>query len=239
MANQKMICYIAIWIAISPSLSINAILTEDQKTSSVLTLPDITLEEEQELSHCPISTNGNLTTSAYGTDTTPEWESYTFLQLHEHFNCSEYVYNSNKPLYTVDMWKKLRDLFTKQSEIDLSSFRPDETHISNYYSDYAEEKGRGTFASRNFSKGELVHDGSISTVFWNDGISWKEYVMALPPPMACDVLEWTWIQEVQDYDWLLCLNLNDAAFMNHDDNFNIAPKSSTSLEFYAVRGKKL
>lgn len=223
---------------ISLSLLIDATLTEEQKMSVVLTLPETTLKAEEELSHCSISPNDNIENSAYSTDTTPEWESYTFLQMHEHFNCSEYVFNTNKPLYTAKMWKQLKDLYTTQLERDLTSFRPDQTHVSNYYSDYADVKGRGTFASRNFSKGELVHDGSISTVFWNDGILWKEYVMALPPPMACDVLEWTWIQEVEDYDWLLCLNLNDAAFMNHDDNFNIAPISSTSLEFYAVRGKR-
>lgn len=63
--------------------------------------------------------------------------------------------------------------------------------------------------------------------------------MALPQTMACDVLEWTWIQTVPDYGPLLCLNLNDAAFMNHDDEFNIAPKDISSLEFYAQRGKQL
>ena len=168
-----------------------------------------------------------------------EWESYTFFQLYDHFKCLDHVNNPTKPLYTSYMWRTLEDLFAKQSGIDLNSSRLHKTHVSKYYSSYAHGKGRGAFAFRNFSKGELVHDGSVSTVFWNDGLSWKRYIMALPSTMLCDVLEWTWIQEVEDYGWLLYIDLNDAAFMNHYDDYNIAPKNNTSLKFYAIRGKKL
>lgn len=191
-----------------------------------------------EMSYCTLSTDENTTDRASTENKTAEWESFSFLDMHEYFDCTEHVYSTNKPLYTPAMWKQLRDLFEEQSEIDMSSSNIDLTHIQNYYSGYSDEsKGRGTFAARNFTKGELVHDGAISTVFWANGDGWKEYVMALPRSMACDVLEWTWIQEIEDYGPLLCLNLNDAAFLNHDDDFNIAPKSSTSLEFYAVRGE--
>ena len=191
-----------------------------------------------EMSYCTLSTDENTTDRASTENKTAEWESFSFLDMHEYFDCTEHVYSANKPLYTPAMWKQLRDLFEEQSEIDMSSSNIDLTHIQNYYSGYSDEsKGRGTFAARNFTKGELVHDGAISTVFWANGDGWKEYVMALPRSMACDVLEWTWIQEMEDYGSLLCLNLNDAAFLNHDDDFNIATKSSTSLEFYAVRGE--
>lgn len=74
-------------------------------------------------------------------------------------------------------------------------------------------------------------------MFWNDGMRWKEFIVSLPPSMSCDVLEWTWIQQIGDESWHLCLNLNDAAFMNHGESFNIAPLDTASLEFYAVRGK--
>lgn len=93
------------------------------------------------------------------------------------------------------------------------------------------------FAARNFSKGELVHDGSLNTVFWNDGLRWKEFIVSLPPAMSCDVLEWSWIQKGGDEGWQICLNLNDSAFMNHGKAFNIATIDNTSLEFYTVRGK--
>ena len=197
--------------------------------------------DTQDTASCTMSGHETIrseTSRNLDTDTIlPEWESYSFLQMHEFFDCSYHVYNTTKPLYTQNMWKRMRDLFEIQSEVGTTLPKLDETHMDNYYSGYSDEpKGRGTFAKRNFSKGELVHNGAISTVFWVDGLAWKEFVVNLPPPMACDVLEWTWIQEVQDYGPLLCLNLNDAAFMNHDSEFNIAPKNSKTLDFYAVRG---
>jgi hypothetical protein len=191
--------------------------------------------------YCTLSTDGNdnVTNDASAEEPSLDWEPLSFLDMHEYFDCTNHVYDVAKPLYTNAMWKKMRDLFEEQSDIDMSSSRIDETHVKNYYSGYADEsRGRGTFAARNFTKGELVHDGAISTVFWTNGDGWREYVMALPRTMACDVLEWTWIQTVQDHGPLLCLNLNDAAFMNHDDDFNIAPNDEYSLEFYAQRGKR-
>ncbi|KAL7508560.1 hypothetical protein ACHAXN_011685 [Cyclotella atomus] len=185
--------------------------------------------------YCTLSADNNVTEED-NTEDTLDWESFSFLDMHEYFDCTNHVYNTAKPLYTPAMWKQMRDLFEEQSEIDMSSSKIDETHVQNYYAGYADEsRGRGAFAARNFTKGDLVHDGAISTVFWTNGDGWREYVMALPQTMACDVLEWTWIQTVPDYGPLLCLNLNDAAFMNHDDEFNIAPKDRLSLELYAQR----
>ena len=167
----------------------------------------------------------------------PEWEKYSFADMYDYLECWAHAGNMHKPLYRPEMWALMKELFASQSGIDLSLVGIDDKHGLGYYSNYAEGKGRGTFAARDFLKGELVHDGSLSTIFWNDGLSWKEYIMSLPHPMACDVMEWTWIQQVRNEGWLLCLNLNEAAFMNHEDNFNIAPSNTTSLEFYAVRGK--
>jgi hypothetical protein len=175
-----------------------------------------------DLTRCSSTSSDNMTNTSNNVEATADWREYSFVEIHGHLDCSEHVYRDNKPLYTPAMWARLRDAFAHQSGIDMGSSKLEETHTANYHSGYAEEyKGRGTFAARSFSKGELVHDGKISTVFWNDGLAWKEYVMSLPRRMACDVLEWTWIQEVQGYGWLLSLNLNDAAFMNHDENFNI------------------
>ena len=190
------------------------------------------------ISTCDNATYSNGTiTDDNNTTKESEWESFTFLDMHNHFDCHEYAINANKPLYTMDMWKRLwENLALVDQAEEISSFKFDETHLDKYYSGYTKSKGRGTYAMRNFTKGELVHDGTKNTLFWYDGLLWKEYVMSLPDYMACDVLEWTWIQDVQGYGNLLCLNLNDAALLNHDDDFNIAPKDNTSLEFYAVRG---
>lgn len=165
-----------------------------------------------------------------------QWEKYSFVQIYAHFDCWTHARNQHKPLYTPKMWALIWKVFAAQAGIDVSVLRIHDNG-SNYYSDYSEGKGWGVFAARNFSKGELVHDGSLNTVFWNDGLRWKEFIVSLPPAMSCDVLEWSWIQKGGDEGWQICLNLNDSAFMNHGKAFNIATIDNTSLEFYTVRGK--
>jgi hypothetical protein len=167
--------------------------------------------------------------------TEEDLESFGFDNLWSHLECKKHARDANKPLFTPEMWARMRNTYSKLAGFDMGPYNPN----PNYYSDFAEDgKGRGAFASIDFKKGELVHDGALSTVFWEDGLDWKRYAMSLPRSMACDVLEWTWIQEVYDEGWLLCMNLNEAAFMNDGgEDSNVAPKDEKSLKLYAVRGK--
>eukprot|EP00585_Thalassiosira_rotula_P016200 CAMPEP_0196167770 /NCGR_PEP_ID=MMETSP0911-20130528/2818_1 /TAXON_ID=49265 /ORGANISM="Thalassiosira rotula, Strain GSO102" /LENGTH=135 /DNA_ID=CAMNT_0041433681 /DNA_START=8 /DNA_END=412 /DNA_ORIENTATION=+ len=55
-------------------------------------------------------------------------------------------------------------------------------------------KGPSLFASRNISKGELVHDGTRSNVMFPDATSWRRFIFALPRNRACDMMEWSWTQ---------------------------------------------
>lgn len=165
-----------------------------------------------------------------------QWENWGFVDMYSFFKCDEHAYDEEKPLYNTHMWNILKENF------DPALFENDDQDASPpppYYAEISEGKGRGTFAARDIKEGELVHDGSRNTVFWRDGSSWRTYVMSLRSrKMVCDVLEWTWIQSVTDSgEPLLCLNLNDGAFMNDggEEESNIATRSSTSLEFYAIR----
>jgi hypothetical protein len=168
-----------------------------------------------------------------------EHESYMFHQMYAHLDCHEYVRRQNKPLYTSEMWMSMRTLFAAQASIDVSTFDFAETYSTNYYSGYAGSKGRGLFAARDISQGELVMDGSANAVFWNDSLSWNKYILSLPIFMACDLMEAAWIQKVGDFGHRICADLNDVAFMNHDWNSNLAPKHIASLKFYAARGESL
>eukprot|EP00804_Cyclotella_cryptica_P020952 CCRYP_009280-RA/>CCRYP_009280-RA protein AED:0.38 eAED:0.38 QI:0/0/0/1/1/1/2/0/210 len=168
-----------------------------------------------------------------------KWESSSFMDLYESLNCHDHAYDSNKPLFSADMWAVLKRKHASQAGMDLSLLQTDENQDVNYYAGYSEGKGRGIYAARDFLEGELVHDGSVGTAFWNDGMQWKKFVMSLPPPMPCDAMEWTWIQQVEDKGWLLCLTMGNASLMNHDDNFNTAPSHKRSLQLYAVRDIKM
>jgi hypothetical protein len=159
------------------------------------------------------------------------------MDRYDFLNCRDHAHDENKPIYTADMWAHLNRKYALQTGIDLSLLPTDQKQDANFYTGYSEGKGRGIFAARDFLEGELVHDGSVGTAFWNDGMLWKEYVVSLPPPMSCDVMEWTWIQQVGDKGWFLCLSTNGASLMNHDEDFNTAPSHNRSIQIYAVRGK--
>ncbi len=158
-----------------------------------------------------------------------DWESYGFEDMYSYFNCYEHARNPNKKLYNSRMWEALRKGFDQQLFFNESP----------YYSDYSEGKGRGAFAKRNIRKGEIVHDGLRNIVFFRDGDSWRDFIFSIPSSrMACDVLEWTWMQDVIfEGNLMLCLNLDDAAFLNNggESESNIAPISEKSLTFYATR----
>ena len=166
-------------------------------------------------------------------------DSYSFRELYHELECGAHARNPRKPLFTPAMWALMRDTFAQLAEPGVTFFRRDDTKGTKYYSQIADGKGRGAFAARDIKKGELVHDGNFNTAFWNDGLAWKQYIASLPSPMDCDVMEWTWTQEVVDKGWFLCLNLNEAAFLNNggEEDSNIAPTDETTLEFYALRGK--
>mmetsp|Transcript_19136 Transcript_19136/g.39213 ORF Transcript_19136/g.39213 Transcript_19136/m.39213 type:complete len:271 (-) Transcript_19136:130-942(-) len=161
--------------------------------------------------------------------TEEKWDSFNFEEMYSYFNCYEHAMDPNKKLYNPRMWEALRTGFDQQLFSDESL----------YYSGYSEGKGRGTFAKRDIRKGEIVHDGLQNVVFFPDGASWGDFIFSIPSSrMACDVLEWTWMQDVIfEGNLMLCLNLDDAAFLNDggEEESNIAPISETSLLFYATR----
>lgn len=169
--------------------------------------------------------------------TTPKWIDWEFERIYHYFLCEEWAEDLTKPLYTPRMWDIIRDKYWQLGESTFNFSHGDE-YDQPYYADFSEGMGRGVFASRHIKKGELVHDGTRDTVFFRDGVTWRKYVMSLGRRMSCDVLEWTWTQDVTgDGEYLLCLNLGDGAFFNSggDKYSNIAPKTSTDLDFYALR----
>ncbi|KAL3783458.1 hypothetical protein HJC23_008650 [Cyclotella cryptica] len=164
--------------------------------------------------------------------------NFTFQSLYEHLNCYPHAINQSKPLYTPAMYQHMKDKYTELTGQTLPIQSNDNStfHIST-----SEHAGRGVFASRNISKGEILpFDSTCSVVFFDDGLLWKTYVVSLPREMGCDVMEWTWTQHVYvEGNVRLCLSIGEGdSFLNDadlDEDVNIAPTNGTSMKFYAVR----
>lgn len=63
--------------------------------------------------------------------------------------------------------------------------------------DAGPKKGRGLFATAPISKGALVVNlDNGSTGLFKVGHSWREFAVSLPREIACNFIEWSWVQTV-------------------------------------------
>jgi hypothetical protein len=106
-----------------------------------------------------------------------------YLEMYSNLNCWYHARDQNKPMYTPEMWEVLWDAFREST---LFPFPSDICPKEPFYAAYTkDDKGRGVFASRNITKGSLVHAGYPNTVFFLDKKSWFRFVSLLPKMFAC------------------------------------------------------
>ena len=111
------------------------------------------------------------------------WEQMGFQDIRESFNCKTYSHSMIKPLPTLEYWQFLRETYLKHVDPDITF---DDTVPPNkgynfdnngspppYYAGHG-DRGRGLFASRDITKGELVHDGTKSDIVFSDAMSYGE-----------------------------------------------------------------
>jgi hypothetical protein len=202
------------------------------------------------------STGMSLETRNTGTKTwskTPSnWESMTFDQLRSYYACHEHAHNPNKPLPTLEEWmflkKQYRELVDDKAWILDSPVEPTmgfshgtkdaytNTPPPYYAGQSSDGKGRGLFASRSITKGELVHDGPRSSVAFPNADSYRRLIINLPRNIACDVTEWAWTQRLAyGGEMKIVLDLNIAALMNSSEEPNIGPVNKYTTKMYALR----
>ena len=184
-----------------------------------------------------------------------DWHKWSRRDFRAQFQCSHHLSVGKKSVPTLEYWQTLRDVYN--SEVD-SSFRFDdpvpptqgytlnENGAPPYYAKLSPGKGRGLFASRNIQEGELVdgiEGGTKSDMIFTTIDAMRRYLLALPAPMACDVLEWTYTQKIVKGGPPVLLFASDiSSLMNDawdDDDPNVMPKDKTSSTLlYATRDIK-
>jgi len=169
-----------------------------------------------------------------------DWfEENGFVGAYTENECHDHAYDQNKTLYTPEMWRILREAFRESTLYPFPLPEQDEIPDKVYYVDHSTDgKGRGNFASKNITKGTLTQSGHPYTVFFLDAASWYRYLALLPRMMVCDVMEWSWQQDLTDTGHVvMCLNLDEAVFFNdggHDSSTNMEMTEKSSLDFYAT-----
>lgn len=164
-----------------------------------------------------------------------DWvDEYGSFGLYDELNCYAHAREQYKRLYTADDWNSLWQTFQVSSLYPYPIPNPTKRP---YHASYSKGRGRGNFASRNISKGELIYDGYINTAFFQEGESFKRFVALLSREAACDVLEWSFMQDLtNDGNAVLGLDMDGGALFNDGSpNQNMDYKKKSSLDKFASR----
>jgi len=138
-----------------------------------------------------------------------DWESYTYEEIGQHFNCNEQSHDVPRDMYTVDDWYYLQDMIKEHVDSSVTfddDVLPTEGYsLSNgeptpFYAKHTEGKGRGLYATRDIKSGELVHDGedTNSDIVFPDALSFRRLLFNLPKLQACDMMEWPWNMRLEE-----------------------------------------
>lgn len=179
------------------------------------------------------------------------WESYSFDQIYEHYECKKQQEDKSKPIPSLATWLFLRKQYTefvdeKQSFDDpvpptLGYSFDDQNIIPPFYAKMHPQKGRGLYASRDIKKGEIVHYWSESDVIFPDTYAFRRYLFSLPKKMMCDVIDWAWARQISKSGSpeVICLSINIASLMNAGNaaigEVNVGIDSTTPNSFKAIR----
>uniref|UniRef100_A0A7S2PY17 SET domain-containing protein n=1 Tax=Skeletonema marinoi TaxID=267567 RepID=A0A7S2PY17_9STRA len=172
-----------------------------------------------------------------------DWRNWGRHNFRNEFQCSRHLRETTKSVPTLDYWQTLRDVYN--SEVDSSfvfddlpptqGYTLNENGAPPYYAKLSPGKGRSLFASRDIKEGELVdgiEGGTKSDLIFTTVEALQRYLLALPEPMACDVLEWSYTQKLVKGGPAVLLVASDiSSLMNDawgDDVANVGPKDKTS-----------
>lgn len=154
--------------------------------------------------------------------------------LYDELKCYDHALVQKKRLYSDDDWYFLWQKFQVASLYPYPIPPPSKRL---YYTSHSDGRGRGNFASRNIKEGEMIYNGYTNAAFFQEGESFKRFLSLLSEEAACDVLEWSFMQDLtNDGNAVLCLDMDGGALFNDGSpHQNMQYREKWSLNRYASR----
>jgi len=161
------------------------------------------------------------------------WEDFSHWDLNRYFGCDA-IFAGPLVLYDAAAWERLRHfyhsfVFHDERENPYYDGEPDRTY---QISDEAfaqpttpfhtgGKKGRGLRAARDLRAGELVFQATNNTIVFADGATWRAFLFAIhdnyddadAAQAACDLLVWSWVQDVGDSP-VIVVDLDNGSLLN-------------------------
>ena len=162
------------------------------------------------------------------------------------------IFFKPRPIHNESTWKLLREAYQNivGSESTLNLTNPDSGFNVNFNVQQSKTKGRAVYAAEPVKKGELIWTATRQSARFKDGASYKEFLTSIPIDLACDVIQWAYVQsfdknEVQNMGFgdqieeeiflLICVDLDEGSFMNgsREDPPNVGLVNEAGSKFPA------
>ncbi len=129
--------------------------------------------------------------------------------------CSE-IFERERPIHSQSTWEHARTLYkslTSQNNTIASDIKINGFSVQ-FEVKQSPGKGRGIYAAQDIAEGTLVYQ-SKQTARFNDGLTYRKFLLGLEPDIACDVLQWAYVQNLYDSedDWI-SVDLDEGCFLN-------------------------
>ena len=165
-------------------------------------------------------------------DWEPDWD---IGEIWEDLECDD-IMEAERPVHSQETWAMLRNTYRRIVGPENSSILP--TNDKNgFYVPYKVtmapgDKGRGVFSTSLIQKGTCVWTShKHQSARFEDGHSYRRFLAAIPEDMACDVMNWAYVQDFGTEDepnLMICADLDEGSFINSgqwdedvNDNSNI------------------
>jgi hypothetical protein len=117
-----------------------------------------------------------------------DWEVW---DMWENLDCDE-IFESERPIHSHSTWNHARTLYRdivgEESSIGDTDEEPNGLSVP-VEAKQSPPKGRGIFALRDITAGELIWS-TKKTARFQDGPSYRKFIFGLEAGFACDVLQW-------------------------------------------------
>ena len=158
-------------------------------------------------------------------------EDYTVEDLWEHWDCGD-IFEEPRPIHTPETWAHTRKVYQAVVGMEDSTVQTDDNrdgfHVP-IISKQSPGKGRGNYAGRNIQKGEIIWSG-INTARFHWGEDYREFLNSIEPHIACDVLQWAYVQDMGD-DLMVSVDLDAGSFCNDgNEDGNATPNKGCDEE---------
>lgn len=148
-------------------------------------------------------------------------DDYAIADYWSHLKCAD-LFAQKRPIHPQSVWSNARRTYVNIVGSDRSTIGDPESPenafaVPGIVVEQANEKGRGIFTTETIPEGALMYHFGRTAQF-QDGRDYRRFIMELPVDVACDVLQWAYVQYISvdnDDDGLrIMVDLDEGAFCN-------------------------